>query len=393
MTTVASSVSGTATQWNGQGHTWIAPSGEAIAFYFDGTNWVYRTSSAAPYSSWSSASTVTGSLLAGAFAGYMDAATGNLHVAYKRTGGPLPTYRLFTKGGAGAGWSMGGAVNVATSGDYGNDAAAPHITLDLSGRIWIMMTEWVGGYAGRVFYSADGSSWTNYFNGDERGLSASSAHVAPCFNGGTQYMLVMDQRSGNVRWRRAQTSGGSVGVISSAQTVGTFSTHDDHSSDMVGMPDGRVLLAVAPAGGGEFAIRTLVYTPSSDTWAYSTGAQATSDIGSGTSDKWPALAVNPTTGTVYCVWSEFSSSNNYAVVYREFTPGTNTWGSKVTLQAAGADRIYDAAGCDGVSLLGTVTNATSSLVECFVATVGTPPAAGGAVFAPPVLRYAHLLVR
>lgn len=363
MATVASSVSSNATQWSGQGHAHVAPSGEAIAFYYDGATWQYKTATM-PSGSWSSASAVTGALNPGSLASCMDPATGDIHVVYKRTGGPLPTYRKFTKGGGG-GWTMGSASNIATTGDYANDAAPPHICLDLSGRIWVQMSEWVGGYTRHIFYSSNGTSWTDFFSGGSINNGGNAAHIAPCYNGATQYILTIYQAGGEIRWRRVQTSGGSVGTITSEQVV-NYGVHDDHTSHMAQLSDGRVMLLATPSFGNEYAPTAFIYNPATDTWGTGT------TVGTNTTDRWPSLVNNPSTGTMYGAWSE-GASNSYAICYKEFTPGTSTWGSKQTLQATGSDRIYGSLACDGTTLLDVLTNATSSIVESLTATVGTPP--------------------
>lgn len=369
MATVASGVGGNATQFSGQGKMHIAPDGDAITFYWDGSAWQYKTA-VAPYTTWSSATAVTGAILAGTLASYINPSTGDVHVVYKRTGGPYPTYRKFTKGSAGAGWTMGSASNIATSGDYGNDSAPPNITLDRNGFIWVKMTEWVGGYNSRIFYSTNGTSWTNFYNGDNINQNGNAAHLAPIFNGATDYMLSMYQSGGDIRWRRVTTTGGTIGTISSEQSVNR-GLHDDHSSDLVGLADGRALLLVCPAVGNEYAPTSFIYTPSSDSW------QATGTVvGTSNNSRNPSLVRDPVTNVVYGSWSEYVGANNYSIPYKPFTPGADTWGSAVTLFASGKARLYNNGGTNGTSLVNVVTNDTDGIVESAVATVG---ASGGSM--------------
>lgn len=369
MATVASGVGGNATQFSGQGKVHVAPDGDAIVFYWDGSAWQYKTA-VAPYTTWSSASAVTGAILAGTLASYINPSTGDVHIVYKRTGGPLPTYRKFTKGSAGAGWTMGSASNVATTGDYGNDLSPTHITLDRNGYIWIKMSEWVGGYNSRIFYSTNGTSWTNFYAGDSLNQNGNTAHLAPVYNGATDYMLSMYQSGGEIRWRRVTTTGGTIGTISSEQTANR-GLHDDHSSHLVPLADGRALLLVCPAGGNEYAPTSYIYTTSSDTW------QATGTVvGTSNNSRNPSMTVDPVTNAVYGSWSEYIAANNYSIPYKKFTPGADTWGSAVSLFASGNARLYNNLGNNGTSLLSVLTNDTSGIVESAVATVG---ASGGSM--------------
>lgn len=354
--------SGTATQWSGAGHVFIAPTGEGAALLFNGTNWVLYGCADAASPSWSSVTTITNSLLAGGLAAEMDRATGDIHVFYKKTGGPLPAYRKLTYGGGT--WSLGSEVVLETGVDYANDAAPVTATIDRDGRVWAKYAEWVGGYQNHLWYTSDGSSFTSYFEGEPAANNGNAAHVAPAFNGGTDYLLFKFQQDGEIRWRRATTSG-SVGVISALSTQGE-GLYSDHSSDMAMLSDGRVMNAACPSGTDYTAPQVHIYSPSANTWDGGT------TVGTNATDKYPSLATNPDTGTMYLVWSEGSGSS-FAIVYREFTPGPDTWDTKVTVQAAGSNRIYTDCYCDGVTLLIICTTGTT--VESFSVNVGSAPPA------------------
>lgn len=361
MATVSSSVGSTAEQWNGQGHVQFSPDGTAICFYYNGTNWVYRTASA-PYTSWSSATTVTGSINPGSFAAINDGA-GNIHVVYKITGGPVLRHRVFTW--ASGSWTMGSANNVTTSGDYANDAAPVDIAIDSDGRVWVHASEWVGGYNSRILYAASPfSSWTSYFNGNGLNNNGHATYVRRIGNS-----MIYPWQSGNeIRWRR-WTTNGSVGTISS-QSVYSNGANDDWSSDAVADGNGILVHVMAASFGNEVAIRTDSFNNGTGAWT------SRGDIGTAVQDRWPCAVVNPTTGNVYCVWSEYASSTSYAIVYKEWDKSTLTWGSKQTVQAAGAERVHINAICNGTTLLIVCTNVTSSLVESFAVTVG---ASGGSM--------------
>lgn len=360
MATVSTGVNQQATIWPGQRRAHLAPAGAALVFYWTGSAWEWRTSSGSPYTSWSSASTVTGAVQVAGLASVMDPATGNLHVIHKTSGGPDVVYRLFTYS-AGS-WSMGSSTTISTF-DSGGNGEPLGLTLDASGRIWACIQHWTGSATCDIFYSATGTSWTSSLTGS---VASSSFSFGVCAVG-NYVVFVRCHPSSGFYWRRVDITGS----LTSWSTEQSFSTpvYQDHNFALAEDGAGRLLAACSPFLNPDHAIYTATYSTGTDSWT------ARGEIGTGGNDRWPSLAKNPSTGNVYCVWSEYAASNSYAVVYKEWDDGAATWGSKTTLQASGANRLYTGCGCDGTTLLAVDTEGTSSYTaEAFAATVGSPPA-------------------
>jgi hypothetical protein len=177
-------------------------------------------------------------------------------------------------------------------------------------------------------------------------------------------------------WRRADADG----VLTSWSAEQSFATpvYQDHNFSLCADGSGRLLAACSPRINPDHAIYTATYAPGTDTWT------ARGEIGTSGDDRWPSLVRNPTTGNVYCVWSEEAAAQSYAIVYKEWDHAGATWGSKVTVQASGSNRVFTGCGCDGVTLLAVDTEGTSSYtVESFATTVGAPPAGGPELFGRP----------
>lgn len=380
MTTVVTSVHAQATIWPGQRRVHVASDGGAIVFYWTGSAWEWRTASGAPYTTWSSASTVTGAVQVAGLAAETDVATGDVHVIHKTTGGPDVVYRRFTYAGGGS-WSMGSTTTISTF-DSGGNGEPLSLTVDASGRLWACIQHWTGSPTADVFYSANGTSWTSSLTG-----SVAASQLSFGVGAAGNYIVFVRASSGSgYYWRRVDTTG-SLTTWSSEQSFAT-PVYQDHHFAMVADGAGRLLAAAAPNINPDHAIYTATYSAATDTWT------ARGEIGTSGDDRWPSLALNPSTGNVYCVWSEEAAANSYAVVYKEWDATAATWGGKVTVQAAGSNRLYTGASCDGTTLLAVDTEGTSSYtVESFATTVGSPPATGALVFAPPPLRFAHMLVR
>jgi hypothetical protein len=361
--TLGASTSSRATSQASGGLVFIAPSdGAAIAIYHDGSDIVFRVA-ASPYSSWSSATVIE----AGAFAhpaaclGAADA----IHVIYADGSRNLKHAALSRSG---ASWSVGSEHAIAT-GDYGGNDKTHSVAIDSGGNLWALSGHWTGSaYATPCFYSTDsGANWS-VSQSDLLGSTLADDTPLKLAVTGTR-LLALKHGSGNTHWRRRETSDGLTSWVAE-QNVSSGIWYN-HYFDAQTDDSGRIVIAGAPQPGGtDYAIRTKVYTPGSDTWG------SNSDIGTGTSDRFAALM--KAGADLYCFWAEFAASNSYAVVYKKWTDGSGTWGSKSTLESAGVNRTYLAAGGDQYDALAMWTEGTGSPwdVKSSALSLGTRPGGG-----------------
>lgn len=338
-TTASTSTSATATAYAQRRLLHVASDGTAIALYYDGSNWQWRTASS-PYTSWSSATAVTNATRATELASVIDGSD-HVHVAYKKAGGPDLAYRKLTF--ASGSWSPG-AETVIASGDFGIATEYLSTAIDVDGRIWVYTFRYIGSESAEIYYSANGTSWTNSLTPATNGSGSAAAVIARAGD----YIVMIRCSGGTLFWRRANTNG-SVGAWSSESSKASVGIWNDHQIVALADVNGRLVLAAQPNNTTDYAIRTISYQPGTDTWDTSTA-----DIGTAAADRNPALA--RIGDDVYCVWSEFSASNSYAIVYKAWTASSATWGSKTTLVAAGANRLHVNAG-GTASVLGVLWTA------------------------------------
>jgi hypothetical protein len=375
-TTVSTSTNASATARSQRRVVHVASTGVAIALYYDGSNWQWRSASS-PYSSWSSASAVTNATREAGLTACM-ASNDDVHVMYRKASGPDLGYRRLTYS-AGS-WSLGSETVIAT-GDYGGGGEYFSSAVDVDGRIWLYTFKWVGSNGAEIFYSATGTSWTSSLTPASQLNMPASAVIARAGD----YIVAMRMDGGSINWRRVNTNG-SVGSWSSESAKTSVGLYNDHQYVALADGNGRLVLAAVP-NGTDFAIRTISYIPGTDAWD-----TTYTDIGTGTSDRNPALA--KVGNDLYCVWSEYAAANSYAIVYKAWSASGASWGSRVQMVASGANRLYVHAGGNSTTLAALWTAGTGSPYDVVFeyASFGGGAAASSPII-PPAYRHQALLGR
>lgn len=317
----------------------IASDGTAWVAYYNGTTYVFRTASS-PYSSWSSTTTIATAASIGA-SSCIDGSD-NIWVCYKDTSGPNLLQVKLTK--SGSTWTVGTANTVA-SGNFGGSRQASYIFFDQSSRLWVISYEFGSADNWEAFYSTNsGTSWTTSLSTGTSLTIANTSEALVALPVGKYILVTYANSDGALRWRRLDTTGTLTAWTTEAATGTGVNLWNDYEWSLAVDTNGKAVLAsgkhVTDAGQ---AIRTLLYTPGTDSW----GSQT--DIGDNTTDTDPTL-INAN-GTVYCFWSRFSASNNYSIVYK--TWNGSAWSSETTLIASGSNRLYANAGY-GHSTIGII---------------------------------------
>lgn len=371
MSTVDSSVStGIATQWAGTPYTQIASDGTAFVMYMASSSVLKFKAAASPYTSWSSATTIQT-----LGANYSPASccidgSDTIYVAYKKSSGGLYQVTLTKSGST---WLVGTEHAVAASGDFGNAGEGVYVLLDGNSRLWIVAHFWNGSAdVWNAYYSTNGgTTWTTSLSGGGLYEINKQTIVAAMIG---KYLVVVYGNGGSLEWRRLDTTG-TLTSWTAEQSKTATGINADAQFALCADTNGNGVLAVSPPSGSTtYAIRTLIYTASTDTW----GSQT--DIGTTTSDLSPCV-VNAN-GTVYCFWSERAAANNYAIVYK--TWNGSSWSGKTTLIASGSNRLYANAGYGastvGVSdTLGTANPWTVEFASISLAATLTRTATGAAI--------------
>jgi hypothetical protein len=375
-TTVSTSTNSLATGRSQRRTVHVASDGTAIALYYDGSNWQWRKASS-PYSSWSSATAVTNAVKESGLTACM-AANDDVHLIYKVSSGPNLAYRRLTYS-AGS-WSLGSEVAVA-SGDFGNGGEYLSSAVDSDERIWVYAYEWTGTNTGEILYSADGTSWTSSLVTAVQLNMPASAVIARAGN----YIVAMRMDGGSINWRRVATNG-SVGSWSSESAKTSVGLWDNYQYTALADGNDRLMLTAIP-NGTDHAVRTISYIPGTDAWD-----TTYTDIGTGTSDRNSALA--KVGNDLYCVWSEYAAANSYAIVYKKWDAAGASWGSRVQMVAAGANRLYVNAGSNSTTLGVVWTAGTGSPYDVVFeyASFGGGAAASSPIL-PPAYRHQALLGR
>jgi hypothetical protein len=365
-TTVSTSTTAIATGNIGEHKVYVATDGTVLAFWFDGSDLKF-SSSASPYASWSSSTTLaTGA--SGPALSISAGASDVVDVLWKPSAGALATARLTKSGST---WTAGSPTTV-VSADVQGGGAAVHLVRDGLGRMWAFSAGWSGSaYIWRIYYDSsaggDGTAWTQ---------SLASNLIPMDFNGrlavvaaGTYLVALGIDGSGNTNTMYRTTSDGlTTWTVGASVIPPTYSNSDW----LCALDDGDGDVVVVVAGSNAGTPKSYRYTPSTNTWSSST------TVGTGSNDLDPTLA---RVGTgLYCFWSEYAASNSYAIVYRVWDATANTWGSKATLAVSGSNRRGPSAGATS-SAVGVIwTQGTASpydvlfdSVSLAVATKAPPP--------------------
>jgi hypothetical protein len=340
--TVSTSTSALATARSQRQLLHIASDGTAIALYYDGSNWQWRTSPS-PYSTWSLASAITNAVREGGLATAL-ASNDDVHVVYRVSSGPNLRYRRLTF--SSGSWSLGSEQTIA-DGDYGGGGEFLSVAVDSDERIWVCSYEWTGSNNAEILYSADGTSWTSSLTP----TASSSAPAAQVIARAGDYIVAIRPNDAGIYWRRVNTSG-SVGSWSSESFKASVGLWNDYQYTALADGNDRLVLTAIP-NGTDFAVRTISYQPGSDAWD-----TTYTDIGTGVNDRNSALA--RVGNNLYCVWSEYAASNSYAIVYKVWDASGAAWGSRLQLVASGANRLYVNAGSNSDTLAALWTAGTGS---------------------------------
>lgn len=308
----------------------IASDGLGCAIGYDGSNLVFATASS-PYTSWSAKTTITTSpSLAGSAAACIDGSD-NIYLTYLKSSSANPGFRLLTR--SGSTWTIGSEVQIAATAMSANWT---QIVRESGGRLWAAFQD--GSAVVYVYYSDNsGTSWSlgTSYTGQYSFAGNGNRNTALGFagTGANTYLVLASADNGPIKYTRHLLT----------NTATTWSTAADSASNYVLWANmmgwgcatdatGRMMIAATPGSTHDFAVRTVYYTASNDTWSTST------DIGASTSDLYSTLASNGT--DIWCFWAQFSATNSYALVYKKWSNANATWGSSTTLEAAGSNLTY-----------------------------------------------------
>lgn len=380
MPTIDTSTSANATRQPGQRKVVIAGDGTACAVYYDGSALVFRTA-ATPYSSWSLATTIDSS--AAPEADIFINADDSIDVLYKNSGVTRLYHRLLTK--SGSTWTVGSNNDVfGAASDFGGNGDTLQVLRDGADRAWAVYYRWTGSVeVWEARYSTDdGASWTSSLT---NGAVDSGARFnrAAAITG--DYLLVARADEDALKWQRLDTTG-TLTAWSSEQsdTTGLSNLWTSCVFTLATESGGSVVAAWQDDGGARAGITTAVYDPDTDTWGSS------SDISGDADDKCPAAIAQG--GEVVVAWQKHAGTNDYAVVYKRRSGGS--WGSRVELQASGANNVNISLGASATVLAALWTSGTGSPYDVVVAVEAS--AIPAAALPPPRRRqrnYGGLLPR
>lgn len=338
--TISTSTNANATAYSAGQLVAVSASGDALVVWYDGSNvkWSYASS---PYSSWTTASLITS--ISGRWeASLYKLSNDNALLVCSNGSGNMVSY-LFTYSSGSHNWSAGSAVTVLSSGGAFNGGSVA-MDIDAQGRIWAAWSN--NSHVVQIKYTTDnGSTWTASTTFTQvSGGDDTCVNLAYCGN----YIVVAFCGASAVwKYARIDAHSASLGSWSSATTISNCTMDNTVTSTCLrGAPGSNYGILCGDFG----SIPTQNYNATTDTWS------SVTSIGS-SSDKTPTLVTDGT--DLYCVWSKFSASNNFSLVYKKWVASTQTWDSASTQLEANGTNIARASGGYGNSTLG------------FVYTVGT----------------------
>lgn len=324
-TQIATSTYANATATPGAALIAFAPSDQsALVLFHDGSG-PHLAWSQAPYTSWTTA------LIGGATPRHMGSihvrADDSVDIVICSPNNDAYYFHFIRSGNA---WADDGSAHPIGlgAGDLANDAQASWLGHDTQGRLWwVVIDATLATRTLYVTYSADnGATWTTSLSptvpGTDWGLPVASIignYLVVCYQDG----------SGQLSYQRLDVSGASLGAWSA---VAAINVGNDVATAIQGslrdLGAGTGLLVHAGANG----ITANTYTAATDTWSAATPLSAAA------TDLEPTLVADGA-GNAYALWSQFTASNSYALVYKKWN-GSAWDATPTTILAAGTNAHY-----------------------------------------------------
>ena len=291
-------------------------SGRIWVFYFDGSSFVYSTSTD-DGSTWASPIMIASQL------GNQLAVTYNgTDVYYARSGGGSIYYRQGVPLGTGfISWLSPEATVCLGDSVSGNYCIAPSIATDSSGHAWVIFNYYTSGYNMYVYADRNGridGTW-----------SSVSTYILSTYTSSILlfYYPSIIALSNNVMV--AVWHGGNGALIIESWNGSSWSAPIS-SSNTLGGSDYGAMAAITGAGG----IAHIIYETSASNivdlqyfYAYLTKTETTVQS-SVTPTSAPSVSIDPSNGNVYVFWS--SSPTNNHVYYKKYVNSTTIWDSNPT---------------------------------------------------------------
>ena len=311
--------------------------GTAAVLWSNGSNQLFSYS-AAPYSTWTNITIVTGQQMA--LAGYMDA-NGNINVVTGTASTAKPQYYPFTRTSnpaGGSAWTLGtpvlidGSNNCLTSAvgnvaNYaGQDPLGRHWVFAGGASTYIQRNAWyspTNNPSGAWTRSITGAAQTADINSPAGGLVANYA-MEVFWNGTTGFSY----RRNDASVATMAGWGGASAVANTQPVTVTSNFAFKHIGNGLGC------LIYTTASG----IYAQIYTASTDTWSTATALSA------GANDTNPDV-IPTLAGECIVVWSSYAAANSYALVFKGYQNGV--WDTATTqLVASGANNVNANGGFD-----------------------------------------------